>query len=251
MNKWLLSLLILAFSIMGKIVMAADMKIEVMHEGDGAAAENGQRVTVHYEGRLTDNKVFDSSRARGQPFTFNLGSGQVIKGWERGVVGMKIGEVRRLSIPADLAYGAAGFGKVIPPNAPLVFDIELLAVSEPFALGQASPEDLLKAQSEGVIVIDIRRPEEWAQTGVIEGAKTITAFTKNGRLDSDFEQKFMLAVPSPATPILLYCRTGNRTNSLGMALVEQMGFSRVSHLSKGIVGWKKDGFQTITYGPQG
>mgnify|MGYP001293563062 CR=1 FL=1 len=249
MKKWLLNLFTLAFTIMGNAVMAADLKIDVIREGDGDVAENGQRVIVHYEGRLTDNNVFDSSRARGKPFNFTIGSGQVIKGWERGVVGMKVGEVRRLTIPADLAYGAAGAGGVIPPNATLVFDIELLDVTAPFALGKATPEELLKAQREGVIVIDIRRAEEWSQTGVIEGAKTITAFTKNGGLHPDFQQEFMRTVPSPRTPILLYCRTGNRTNILGMALVEQMGFSKVSHLTEGIVGWKKNGYGTIAYAP--
>ena len=229
--------------------MADELKIEVMQEGDGDVAENGQRVTVHYEGRLTDDTVFDASKPRGQPFSFTIGAGQVIPGWEQGVAGMKVGEKRRLAIPADLGYGAAGAGDVIPPHATLVFDIELLAVTTPVTLGQAIPADLLQAQKDGVIIVDIRRPEEWAQTGVIEGAETITAFEANGSLHPDFQQKFMAVVPAPDTPVFLYCRSGARTTNLGTALIEQLGFSHVTHLNRGILGWAADGYETIEYKP--
>src|SRR6476646_2776993 len=104
----------------------ADLKIEDIKVGDGQEAKSGDRVTVHYVGTLTDGKKFDSSRDRGQGFTFNLGAGQVIKGWDRGVAGMKIGGLRKLTIPSDLAYGARGFPPVIPANATLVFEVELL-----------------------------------------------------------------------------------------------------------------------------
>jgi len=103
--------------------------------GDGAAASAGQRVTVHYTGWLYDAKAtdqkgkkFDSSRDRGDPFTFNLGGGQVIRGWDEGVAGMKIGGQRTLVIPPQMGYGSHGAGGVIPPNATLVFDVELLGV---------------------------------------------------------------------------------------------------------------------------
>ena len=144
--------------------MADGFKIEVIREGKGDIAESGQRVAVHYEGRLTDDTVFDASRRRGQPFTFTVGAGQVIQGWEQGVAGMRVGEMRRLTIPSELGYGASGVGDVIPPHASLLFDIELMAVNAAVTLGNATPAELLKAQKAGVISVDIRRPEEWMQT---------------------------------------------------------------------------------------
>ena len=96
--------------------------------GTGAEAKAGQKVTVHYRGTLFDGTVFDESYKRGEPFQFNLGAGQVIKGWDQGVAGMKVGGKRRLTIPANLAYGSQGAGGVIPPNAALMFDVELLGV---------------------------------------------------------------------------------------------------------------------------
>jgi len=96
--------------------------------GTGAEARARQRVLVHYTGELTDGRQFDSSRDRGEPLDFMLGVGQVISGWDEGVTGMKVGGRRILVIPSELGYGARGAGGVIPPNATLVFDVELMGV---------------------------------------------------------------------------------------------------------------------------
>lgn len=96
--------------------------------GTGDTAKAGQTVSVHYTGWLTNGKKFDSSVDRGQPFSFRLGVGQVIKGWDEGVQGMKIGGKRKLTIPSNLGYGARGAGGLIPPHATLVFDVELLGL---------------------------------------------------------------------------------------------------------------------------
>ncbi|HEY4122752.1 MAG TPA: FKBP-type peptidyl-prolyl cis-trans isomerase [Byssovorax sp.] len=108
--------------------MANQLQIEDLKPGTGAEATSGASVTVHYVGTLTDGKKFDSSRDRGKGFSFKLGAGQVIKGWDQGVAGMKIGGLRKLTIPPELAYGERGFPPVIPPGSTLVFEVELLSV---------------------------------------------------------------------------------------------------------------------------
>lgn len=111
------------------VTTASGLKYWDLKKGSGAAAKSGDSVKVHYTGWLTDGKKFDSSLDRGDPFVFKLGAGMVIKGWDEGVAGMKVGGKRQLRIPAALGYGARGAGGAIPPNADLVFDVELLGVN--------------------------------------------------------------------------------------------------------------------------
>ncbi|MBI5862751.1 MAG: FKBP-type peptidyl-prolyl cis-trans isomerase [Rhodocyclales bacterium] len=113
---------------MSQTTTPSGLVIEDIIEGDGAEACAGQTVSVHYTGWLTDGRKFDSSKDRNEPFEFHLGGGRVIAGWDEGVAGMKIGGTRKLTIPPQLGYGARGAGGVIPPNATLVFEVELLAL---------------------------------------------------------------------------------------------------------------------------
>jgi FKBP-type peptidyl-prolyl cis-trans isomerase len=104
------------------------LQMDDVKVGTGAEATAGKSVTVHYVGTLTDGSKFDSSRDRKQGFTFRLGAGQVIQGWDKGVAGMKVGGVRKLTIPPEMGYGSRGFPPVIPPNSTLIFEVELLDV---------------------------------------------------------------------------------------------------------------------------
>lgn len=114
---------------MGELTTTASgLKYEDIEGGTGAVAKSGQKAKVHYTGWLTSGQKFDSSKDRNDPFEFTLGAGQVIKGWDEGVAGMKVGGKRKLTIPPELGYGARGAGGVIPPNSELIFEVELLGV---------------------------------------------------------------------------------------------------------------------------
>lgn len=110
------------------VTTPSGLKYIDLKEGTGASPQKGQTVTVHYTGTLEDGTKFDSSRDRGRPFSFKIGVGQVIQGWDEGVATMKVGGRRELIIPAELGYGSRGAGGVIPPNATLIFDVELISI---------------------------------------------------------------------------------------------------------------------------
>jgi len=107
-----------------------DLQMTILKEGSGEQAKSGDQVSVHYTGTLTDGTKFDSSLDRGTPFSFVLGAGQVIKGWDLGVAGMKVGEQRRFIIPPEFAYGEQGIPPVIPSNATLIFEVEMITINQ-------------------------------------------------------------------------------------------------------------------------
>ena len=217
----------------------AQVKIDEINVGQGPEALRFSVVDVHYTGRLENGEVFDSSLQRGEPLRFTLGAGQVIPGWEMGIQGMKTGGKRVLSIPPELAYGQRGAGNVIPPNASLTFEVELVAVAPPPF--ESIDSQALQAKLEsGIKLIDIRRPEEWRETGVVEGSIQSTAFDTNGKFLSSFVEMLESTV-QPDEEFALICRTGNRTATLSNWLATRGGYSNVLNVEDGITRWIGEG----------
>ena len=191
MNRVFNNILLISFFIIFNFSFLNAAEIEILSdvEGTGPEIKNHYKVTVHYRGSFLDETEFDSSFKRNQPFVFQIGTRQVITGWEKGIIGMKVGGKRRIKIPPELAYGKRGHGEVIPPNSTLIFDIEIIVIKKP-SYEIISGQDLLLKQKKGLIVIDIRTEEEWKKTGIIKGSKKITAFDSQGnaRLGPDAEQ---------------------------------------------------------------
>ncbi|TVP93438.1 MAG: peptidylprolyl isomerase [Thioalkalivibrio sp.] len=228
---------------------AEELQINVLQPGDGPEAVSGAEVTVHYTGWLMDGTKFDSSLDRSEPFSLTLGEGQVIPGWEQGLEGMRVGEVRELIIPPGLAYGARGAGGVIPPNATLRFEVELLDVEMP-PFSELDNRGLAEMIAKGVKVVDIRRPEEWRQTGVVGGSHLLTAFDRYGRVEPDFVGEFQQLVARDE-PVVLICRTGSRTAALARALAEQLEYQQVYNVTDGITRWIAEGQVVQTDIPAG
>ena len=217
----------------------AKVDIKVVKEGGGAEAVLHAKVTVHYTGWLEDGTKFDSSVDRGTPFTFTLGAGEVIPGWDMGVQGMKVGGKRELVIPAELAYGERGAGGVIPPNAILKFEVELLAVMPP-KYSNIDNAALAALLAKGTKIIDLRRQDEWAATGVIEGSKKLTAFDATGNFLRGFPPA-LAGFAGPDEAIIVICQTGNRSAAIANVLTEQAGYTKVYNVAEGIAKWIADG----------
>lgn len=224
---------------------AANNKVEIedTKEGTGAVAVHNSTVSVHYTGTLTDGKKFDSSLDRGEPFSFTLGAQQVIRGWEIGVEGMKVGGKRQLTIPPHLGYGARGAGNAIPPNAVLKFEIELLGVVPPKYTNVDNVE-LQALLEKGVKIIDLRRQDEWDQTGLIKNSHKLTAFDAKGSFDRAFVPK-MMSIADPAEEVIVICHAGNRSAVIAQFLSQQRGYEKIYNVTEGIDKWIKDGLPVV------
>lgn len=235
MLKWLSSLLLILM-MTGSAAAQGELQIRDLEKGTGEEANVGETVVVHYTGWLMDGTKFDSSRDRGKPFSFTLGERRVIPGWEKGVEGMQVGGKRELIIPPDLAYGAQGAGGVIPPNATLKFEIELLDVKGK-KFSDIGNEDLKKKLAAGTTVIDIRSPQEWKETGVLPGSRLVTFFDADGNVNPHFPDRLKQIVTDPDEEVVLICRSGHRSQIVANYLSSQAGFSHVINVKSGVLGW--------------
>ncbi|NVK35918.1 MAG: FKBP-type peptidyl-prolyl cis-trans isomerase [Rhodobacteraceae bacterium] len=238
MTKFLSTLFCLAF--LSAPALADDLQVREIQKGSGEEANVGETVTVHYTGWLMDGTKFDSSLDRGTPFSFTLGEGRVIKGWEQGVEGMQIGGKRELIIPPELGYGANGAGNVIPPNATLRFEVELLQVKAQ-KFSKIDIPGLKQKLAAGVPVVDIRTKGEWVDTGVIPGVHLITFFNEDGSINTSFGPEIQKILGGPSDDVVFLCRSGSRSSKLSEYLVNQAGFTSVSSVDGGMSEWLASG----------
>lgn len=213
--------------------------------GDGESAGKHSRVTIHYSGWLADGAMFDTTRTDGTPQTFTVNGGDVITGLEQGIIGMKTGGRREIVIPPALAYGAKGLRGHIPANATLRFDVEVLAVAPP-RYKNISVDELAKQRAD-LLLIDIRTPEEWAETGVVEGSVLLTAFDKNGKFVRDFPT-IMGEHVGKSKNLAFICRSGNRSSELARLVSEQGRYENVYNVVGGVKAWRSTGAALIKPG---
>lgn len=234
---------VLASALLATGIAGADqspsIQVHSIEPGEGPEIVRHDTAILHYTGTLEDDgTVFDSSHDAGRPFALTLGAGQVIPGFEQGVMGMREGGKREIVIPPELAYGERGAGNIIPSGATLRFEVEVLEVERaPFS--GLDNDELAEKIREGATIVDIRRPDEWAETGVIPGSHRITAFDEDGELHPDFGEQFTRLV-QPDEDVILICRVGNRTGVLARALADGLGYANIHNVTDGIMAWLDD-----------
>ena len=222
------------------ISFAQELKITNNIEGDGLQVIKHSKIKVHYLGKLENGKKFDSSYDRGDPLSFQIGMRQVIEGWEQGLLGMKVGGKRTLIIPPKLAYGERGVGDLIPSNATLIFEVEIIDIQLP-GYFLVMTKDILRLQKENYQFIDIRTKEERNNTGIIPGSIEITAFDIYGNFVPDFMKNFQNLVDLNNNVVLI-SNEGEISSILANGFVEQLGAKYMYSLKGGIQQLIKDNF---------
>ncbi len=209
-------------------------EIEILSDepGKGISIVNHSKITVHYKGFLENGTLFDSSYKREKPFQFQIGTNQVIEGWEIGLIGMKIGGKRTFIIPSDLAYGEKGAGDLIPPNSKLIFEVEIIDIKPP-SYKMVKVNELKKKLDRGFIIIDIRNKKEWEETGTIPGSIKLTAFDENGRFLNNFLKSFQSRFTN-SDHIIFVSDHGDISSILANGFVEQLGAKNMYSLEGGI-----------------
>ena len=218
--------------LLSQITWAADIQIKNNIEGEGVEIVNHSKIKAHYIGMLEDGTKFDSSYDRGEPFSFQIGLRQVIKGWETGIVGMKVGGKRTLIIPPELGYGERGAGELIPPNSTLVFDIEIIDIQPP-SYNLITTDEIQNLLKDNYKFIDIRTKEERDFTGVIPGSLEITAFDVYGKFVPEFMKTFQDLVDLNDN-IVFISNQGDIAAILANGFAEQLGAKNINVLKGGI-----------------
>ena len=222
-------------------LMADGVQINNNIEGEGTEIIKHSKIQVHYTGKLQDGSKFDSSFDRGEPFSFQIGLRQVIEGWESGLMGMRVGGKRTLIIPPELAYGERGAGDLIPPNATLTFDIEIVAVQEP-GYGLVKATEIRALQEEGYKFIDIRTEKERDHTGVVPGSLEITAFDIYGNFVPEFMKTFRDLVKLDDNTVFI-SNEGEIASILANGFVEQLNATNMYALKGGIQQLIKENYK--------
>ena len=215
-----------------QITLATDVQIKNNIQGEGAEIINHSKIKVHYIGMFEDGTKFDSSYDRGEPFSFQIGLRQVIKGWETGIIGMKVGGKRTLIIPPALGYGERGAGELIPPNSTLVFDIEIIDIKPP-SYNLITTDEIQNLLKDNYKFIDIRTKEERDFTGVIPGSLEITAFDVYGKFVPEFMKTFQSVVDLNDN-IVFVSNEGEIASILANGFAEQLGAKNMNSLKGGI-----------------
>ncbi len=233
--------LIFFFAFYNFSILASEIEIINDKEGSGPVIVNHSKIAVHYRGTLENGTEFDSSFKRNIPFVFQIGTNQVIKGWEIGLMGMKVGGKRYMKIPSDLAYGDRGAAGIIPPNSDLFFEIEVISVQPP-GYTSLNPKELIEMnKNDDLIIIDIRTKKEWKNTGIIKKSKKITAFDDQG----NFQQNFLRDIQkftNISSKIVFISSDGDISSILANGFVERLEYRNIFHLEGGINNWITKGF---------
>ena len=235
---------ILLIFFLSQTIYANEFEIINDIKGDGLKIVNHSKIKVHYIGKLQDGTKFDSSYDRNQPFSFQIGLRQVIDGWEKGLIGMQVGGKRTLIIPPELAYGERGAGELIPPNATLIFDIEIIEVKLPSYKIIKSKEIEKFIKDSNFIFIDIRTKKERETTGILPGSIEITAFDIYGNFVPEFMKTFQSLVDIDDN-IVFISNEGEISSILANGFAEQLSAPNMYSLEGGIQKLIKEQYKLI------
>ena len=220
-------------------LLSKDFEILSDLAGTGIEIQKHFKVHVNYRGTLEDGTEFDSSFKRNKPFVFQIGLGQVILGWEKGLLGMKVGGKRTLKIPPELAYGSRGSGNLIPPNSTLIFEVEIINAFKP-GYSKIISKNLTQKQKNGFILIDIRAKDEIKKTGTIDGSIEITAFDSQGNFNINFIKLYQNEA-NKNDHVVFISNDGTISDILANGFVEKLGSINMYSLEGGIQNWVEEG----------